>query len=135
MRSETLNIAGHDFHVVVAGDPTKPAILMLHGFPEYSGAFSELIAELQDEFFCIAPDQRGYGQSWRPAEVEHYAASKLVGDMRAVLEHYSPDAPVAAVLGHDWGAAVAYGLAFRLPTACKSLLSPMACTRSRSNAH
>ncbi len=122
MRSDTLKIAGHDFHVVVAGDPSKPALLMLHGFPEYSGAFAELIAQLEEEYFCIAPDQRGYGQSWRPAEVDHYAASKLVGDALAVLDHYSPGAPVAAVLGHDWGAAVAYGLAFRHPDRLQKLI-------------
>ncbi|MBO9479684.1 alpha/beta hydrolase [Shimia sp. R11_0] len=115
MRSETLIIAGHDFHVVVAGDPAKPAILMLHGFPEYSGAFFDLIPHLQDDFFCIAPDQRGYGQSWRPAEVADYVPSKLIADAAAVLNHFSPAKPIAAVLGHDWGAAVAYGLAFRHP--------------------
>ena len=122
MRSETLKIAGHDFHVAVAGDPSKPAILMLHGFPEYSGAFAELIAQLEAEYFCIAPDQRGYGQSWRPTGVKHYVASKLVGDALAILDHYSPDIPVAAVLGHDWGAAVAYGLAFRHPERLQNLI-------------
>lgn len=115
MRSETLKFSGHDFHVVVAGDPTKPAILMLHGFPEYSGAFFDLIPHLEQDFFCIAPDQRGYGQSWRPAEVADYAPAKLIADAAAILRHYSPDHPIAAVLGHDWGAAVAYGLAFRHP--------------------
>ncbi len=122
MRSDTLNIAGHDFHVCVAGDPSKPPILMLHGFPEYSGAFAKLMVQLEDDYFCIAPDQRGYGQSWRPAEVDHYAASKLVGDAGAILDHYNPNAPVVAVLGHDWGAAVAYGLAFRQPDRLQNLI-------------
>lgn len=122
VRSETLDIAGHSFHVEVAGDPSKPVILMLHGFPEFSGAFDGLIKHLEDDYLCIAPDQRGYGLSWRPAEVEHYKASKLVGDALAILNHFSPNAPVAAVLGHDWGAAVAYGLAFRHPDRLQNLI-------------
>ena len=122
MRSETLSIACHDFHVVVGGDPAKPAILMLHGFPEYSGAFFDLIPQLQEDFFCIAPDQRGYGQSWRPSDVADYAPAMLIRDAAAILRHFSPDGPVKAVLGHDWGAAVAYGLAFRHPDLFERLI-------------
>ncbi len=97
----------------VAGDPQAPVLLCLHGFPEYSGAFDDLIPHLEEHFFLVAPDQRGYGQSWRPAEVEHYAPAALVADAAAILKHYCSDRPAAAVLGHDWGAAIAYGLAFR----------------------
>ncbi len=122
MRSETLKISGHNFHVVVAGDPTKPAILMLHGFPEYSGAFFDLIPHLENDFFCIAPDQRGYGQSWCPSEVSEYAPARLISDAAAILRHFSPDTPVTAVLGHDWGAAIAYGLAFRHPELLQNLI-------------
>lgn len=99
----------------VAGDPQAPMILCLHGFPEYSAAFDALIPHLSDRYFLVAPDQRGYGQSWRPAEVGHYSPAALVADAAGVLRHFSPDKPAAAVLGHDWGAAVAYGLAFRHP--------------------
>ncbi len=108
--------------MAVAGDPSNPAILMLHGFPEYSGAYADLISYLEADYFCIAPDQRGYGQSWRPKEVEHYSAAKLVADAAAVLDHYSPNSPIAAVLGHDWGAAVSYGLAFRHPDRFQTLI-------------
>ena len=97
-------------------------VLCLHGFPEYSGAFEELMPLLAEQFFVVAPDQRGYGQSWRPAEVEHYTAAKLVSDAAAILRHFSPTTPIAAVLGHDWGAAVAYGLAFRHPDLFKNLI-------------
>ncbi|MFY0620006.1 alpha/beta fold hydrolase [Shimia sp.] len=110
MRSETLSISGHDFHVVVAGDPDKPAILMLHGFPEYSGAFFDLIPHLERDFFCIAPDQRGYGQSWSPSDFSDYKLGKLASDAASIVEHYG-SGRVAAVLGHDWGASVAYHLA------------------------
>ncbi len=113
MRDEILKIDGHAFHIRVAGTPGQPVILFLHGFPEYCGAFDDLLPLLAQDYLCVAPDQRGFGDSWRPAEVTEYALPKLVADMAAVLGHYAPKAPVAAVFGHDWGAAVAYGLAFR----------------------
>lgn len=92
------------------GDPALPRLLMLHGFPEYSGAWTELAEHLQTHFFCIAPDQRGYGRTGGPDDVADYATGALVKDMAAVIG----DGPVT-VLGHDWGAAVAYGLAMWEP--------------------
>lgn len=113
MRRETLNIAGYRFTTLVTGDPKKPLLLFLHGFPEYSGAFEDLLPHLAKDYFCVAPDQRGFGGSWKPADVADYAMPALLSDAVAVLRHYTPDRPAAAVIGHDWGAAVAYGLAFR----------------------
>lgn len=112
MRSTFVNINGHRFHVALAGDPQKPAILMLHGFPEYCGAFFDLIPHLQEQLFCIVPDQRGYGQSWRPTDVDAFRLGKLVSDAAALVDQLA-GGRVAAVLGHDWGASVAYGLAAR----------------------
>lgn len=120
--SQVISLNGHAYHIRVAGDPQAPMILCLHGFPEYAGAFDDLIPHLADHFFLVAPDQRGYGQSWRPTEVDHFAPAALVADAAAILRHYSPDTPIAAVLGHDWGAAVAYGLAFRHPELFEHLI-------------
>ena len=105
---ETLN--GQPFYVRRCGDPALPHLLLLHGFPEYGGAWDELSALLAPHFHCIAPDQRGYGRSWAPGDVSAYATSELVGDMVALIG----DRPLT-VLGHDWGAAVAYGLAMFRP--------------------
>ena len=88
------------------GDPSLPRLLMLHGFPEYSGAWEGLAQRLRHRFHCIAPDQRGYGQTGGPDDVAAYATSALVKDMAALIG----EGPVT-ILGHDWGAAVAYGLA------------------------
>ena len=110
MRSETVTLNGQPFFLRRWGDPARPRLLMLHGFPEYGGAWEELAELLSHWFCCIAPDQRGYGQSWAPDDVGAYATSALVGDMVALIG----DGPVT-VLGHDWGAAVAYGLAMFRP--------------------
>ena len=110
VRTETVELNGQPFFIRHWGDENLPKLLMLHGFPEYGGAWAQLAPLLADRFHCIAPDQRGYGQSWAPQDVSEYALSKLVGDMVALIG----EDPVI-VLGHDWGAAVAYGLAMFRP--------------------
>ncbi len=88
-------------------------MLFLHGFPEYSGAWDEVLPRLADDWFCVAPDQRGYGSSWRPAGPEHYAMRALVSDAAGLIDRLGGTA--SAVVGHDWGASVAYALAMRHP--------------------
>ena len=95
------------------GDPKAPVLLMLHGFPEYGGAWSTLAPHLADEFHCIAPDQRGYGQTGGPDDVAAYATGNLTRDMADLIAGL--DQGPVTVLGHDWGAAVAYNLAMRKP--------------------
>ena len=92
------------------GDPALPRLLMLHGFPEYSGAWNDLAPLLSHQFHCIAPDQRGYGQTGGPDDISAYTTSALIADMAQVIG----DGPVT-VLGHDWGSAVAYGLSMFRP--------------------
>ncbi|MEX0316997.1 MAG: alpha/beta fold hydrolase [Ruegeria sp.] len=112
MITGTATLNGHDFFLRRWGDPALPPLLMLHGFPEYGGAWSDLAPHLAHRFHCVAPDQRGYGQSWAPEGVRNYTASELVRDMATLIGQL--DAPLT-VLGHDWGAAVAYGLAMFQP--------------------
>lgn len=121
MRTETLMISGQRFNMLVAGEAGKPLMLFLHGFPEYSGAYEDLMPHLAEDFLCVAPDQRGFGGSWKPQDVKDYVLSALLSDAAAVIAHYSPDAP-AIVVGHDWGSAVAYGLAFRFPKLVSHLI-------------
>ncbi len=117
MREETIELEGRPFLVRHWGDESLPKLLMLHGFPEYGGAFAGLAERLSHRFHCIAPDQRGYGRSWAPDEISAYATSALVGDMAALIG----EKPLT-VLGHDWGAAVAYGLAMFRPELVERLI-------------
>lgn len=119
MTSEFTRIGGQPFHLRRWGDPGLPKLLLLHGFPEYSGAWDGLARRLSDRFHCIAPDQRGYGQSWAPDAVEDYRVGLLVQDMAALIEQEG--APIH-VMGHDWGAAVAYGLAILRPDLVRRLI-------------
>ncbi|GAB4272752.1 MAG: alpha/beta hydrolase [Pararhodobacter sp.] len=104
-------LAGQRFFVHRCGAPDAPPLLMLHGFPEYGGAWEEVAAHLTG-WRCLAPDQRGFGQSWAPAEVAAYDLRALVADMAALIEAEGGPMPV---IGHDWGAVVAYGLAMWRP--------------------
>ncbi|MEO1613492.1 MAG: alpha/beta hydrolase [Pseudomonadota bacterium] len=92
----------------------------MHGFPEYSGAWEEMLERLSDDYLCIAPDQRGYGRSDKPEGVAAYATGKLAADAAAILSHYAPRA--RAVIGHDWGASVAYALAISRPDLMERLI-------------
>lgn len=118
IRQETVSLGGHDFHLRRSASRhapgetgERPRLLLLHGFPEYSGGWEELMTALPDHE-CIAPDQRGYGQSWAPAGVSNYRGGLLAGDMARLIETIG--GPMV-VVGHDWGAAVAYALAIRRP--------------------
>lgn len=116
-RTETLDLNGQPFFVRHWGDESLPRLLLLHGFPEYGGAWADLAPLLAHRYHCIAPDQRGYGRSWAPPEVSAYSGTKLVSDMAALIG----DGPIT-VLGHDWGAAVAYGLAMFRPELVERLI-------------
>jgi pimeloyl-ACP methyl ester carboxylesterase len=115
--TETTELDGAPFFVRHWGQPDAPKLLMLHGFPEYSGAWADLAPLLAQRFHCIAPDQRGYGGSWRPADPALYKAALLVADLAALIG----DGPVH-VLGHDWGASVAYALAISRPELVSKLV-------------
>lgn len=107
-------------HALAWGEEDRPLLLLLHGFPEHSGAWEEVASRLADRWFCVAPDQRGYGRSPRPRGAEHYAMRALVADAMAAIRRFGGGR--AAVVGHDWGAAVAYAVAVRAPEAVSALV-------------
>ncbi len=120
MTPETVTLPAGDFEVLVEGPRDAPLLLMLHGFPEHAGAWAPIARRLSDRFLCVAPNQRGYGRSPRPEAVEAYRISRLVGDALGVLDHFGGRA--RAVIGHDWGASVAYALAISAPERMEALV-------------
>ena len=102
---------GVNLNVALAGDPAKPAVILLHGFPESHRTWREIVPRLQDRFFLVMPDQRGFAGSDLPQEVGAYKTDGLIEDVFALaealeLEHF-------ALVGHDWGGAIAWGAALR----------------------
>ena len=114
MRHETRHLNGIDLHVRATGDAQAPLILFLHGFPEYSGAWDEVLPAFAGAFHAVAPDQRGYARSSKPEGLEAYRVKQLVRDVLGLGEHFSPDRPFVLV-AHDWGASVAYATAIAAP--------------------
>ena len=105
----------------VAGGPADgDVVLLLHGFPQTSWSWRGVWPGLVDAgFHVVAPDQRGYSPDARPVGIEHYAMTHLVADAVAVLD--SVGAQTAHVVGHDWGAAIAWQLAGRHPDRVRTL--------------
>ncbi len=98
--------------VLEAGD--GPLVLLLHGFPELSISWRAQVEALAAAgFHAVAPDMRGYGGTDGPAEREAYSILHLVGDMVDLVRTLGEDRCV--VVGHDWGAAVAWHCALMRP--------------------
>ena len=114
MRRETVEVNGVRLHLRAAGDAGAPLVLFLHGFPEYSGAWDDVLPAFANRFHAVAPDQRGYGLSSKPEGLEAYRVKALVRDVLALGDHLSPGRPFVLV-GHDWGASVAYATAIAAP--------------------
>ena len=102
---------GVTLNVALAGDRSNPAVIMLHGFPESHRTWREVAPRLQDEFFLVMPDQRGFGGSDRPQKVEAYKTDALIDDIFALAEALGIER--FALVGHDWGGAIAWGAALR----------------------
>jgi pimeloyl-ACP methyl ester carboxylesterase len=90
-----------------AGD--APALIFLHGFPESHRTWRHQIAHLSGRFRCIAPDQRGYRGSSKPQDVASYTPDKLIGDVFLLADALG--VKDFTVIGHDWGGAIAWGVA------------------------
>ncbi len=101
-------------HVMVAGPADGPLVLLLHGFPEFWYGWRHQIQPLAEAGFrVLAPDQRGYNRSDKPPRVQDYAVDVLVRDVIGLIDWAERD--TAAVVGHDWGAMVAWWTALQYP--------------------
>lgn len=111
MRADTIDANGLTFETYTWGARTNPLVLMLHGFPEHALAWRAVAEALSVSYFVVAPNQRGYGRSSKPAGVESYRVQHLAKDMLALADVVAPGRRFHLV-AHDWGASVAYMMAF-----------------------
>ncbi|KAK6727774.1 hypothetical protein RB195_005449 [Necator americanus] len=107
-------------HYVQTGDDDKPLLLMLHGFPEFWYSWRFQLKYFADRYRCIALDQRGYNLSDRPPNTEDYCIDLLVNDVREVVEKLGYKK--CFLMGHDWGAAIAWRVALTYPELIEKLL-------------
>jgi epoxide hydrolase 4 len=101
---------GLNFYAAAAGPPDGPLVFLLHGFPEFSFGWRHQLAPLAAAGLrVVAPDQRGYGFSDKPAGLSAYKLETLAADIVAMASALGRDR--FSVVGHDWGGIVAWHLA------------------------
>jgi pimeloyl-ACP methyl ester carboxylesterase len=108
---ETNNIR---LNVIHNGPENGPLVILLHGFPEFSYAWKQQIPFLVSNGYRVwAPDQRGYNISDKPKGVSSYATNELADDVIGLIN--AADRKQAFLVGHDWGAAIAWRVAAKYP--------------------
>ncbi len=112
VKQRTLEANGLRFNLAEAGD--GPPVLLLHGFPDCWRLWRHQLPALAEAGHrVVAPDLRGFGETERPDDVGAYRMRALVGDVVGLLDGLGVDR--AAVVGHDWGGAVAWAVAMFAP--------------------
>jgi pimeloyl-ACP methyl ester carboxylesterase len=109
-----IDVGDVTLHVALAGD-SGPLVVLLHGFPEFWWSWRYQITALaQAGFRVAAPDLRGYNRSEQPPDVADYSLSHLTADVDGLIRALGESK--AHVVGHDWGAVVAWEFAMRYPS-------------------
>ena len=103
--------SGITMNVALAGPEDAPPVILLHGFPESHRTWAKVAPLLTDRFRLIMPDLRGFGDSDRPQDVAAYSTDTLIADVFALADALGVDR--FALVGHDWGGAVAWAAALR----------------------
>jgi pimeloyl-ACP methyl ester carboxylesterase len=100
-------IQANGIHLHIAEQGEGPLVLMCHGFPEGWYSWRQQIVPLAKAgFHVVAPDMRGYGKSDWPEAIDQYTILHLIGDLVGLLD--ALETPNAVIVGHDWGATVAW---------------------------
>ena len=100
---------GVELDVVDMGPRDAPVLIFLHGFPESHRTWRYQLPHFAARFRCIAPDQRGYRGSSKPQDAESYTPDKLISDIFALADALGVGE--FTIVGHDWGGAIAWGVA------------------------
>lgn len=115
-------VNGVELAVHEAGDPTNPAVVLCHGFPDLAHCWRHQMAPLAAAgFHVIAPDQRGYGHSSAPDNIAAYSLDNLSGDLLGLLDHFGH--ADAVFVGHDWGAMLTWDTARIAPERVRAVVA------------
>ncbi len=107
------------FKCRVAGDPSGEPVILLHGWPETSHMWVQLMERLSAEgYYCIAPDQRGFSPQARPTDVKDYDIKLLASDVVGLADAFG--IKNFQLIGHDWGSAIGWAVVGLYPERVKS---------------
>jgi hypothetical protein len=125
MSATLKTIQANNIHMRYAECGSGPLVLFCHGWPESWYSWRHQLAAVSAAGFrCVAPDMRGYGGTQAPEPIEHYSLLHLVGDMAELVKALGESR--AVIVGHDWGAPVAWHAALWRP------ISSPRCAHERS---
>src|SRR5436190_11888262 len=115
-------IETNGIHLNIAEKGSGPLVLLCHGFPESWYSWRHQIDALAAAgFHAVAPDMRGYGGSDAPEAIDQYTLFHLVGDLVGLLD--ALEAPSAVIVGHDWGASIAWQAARLRPDRFRAVVA------------
>ncbi len=102
-------VNGMVFRCRVAGNPAHESVLLLHGWPETSHMWVQMMEKLSAAgYYCVAPDQRGFSPNARPTKVKDYAIKLLVEDVVGLADAFGMKK--FHLIGHDWGSAIGWAV-------------------------
>lgn len=113
------SVNGIRLHYAEAGGASD-LVILLHGFPEFWYSWRKQLEALSGGFHAVAPDLRGYNLSDKPSRVADYKIDKIVADVIGLIDHFG--ANQATIVGHDWGAGVAWAVAQKHPERVSKLV-------------
>lgn len=115
-------VNGINMHVAQKGQ--GPVILFIHGFPQLWYTWRHQITALASlGYHAVAPDLRGYGDTDAPPGAANYSCFHVVGDLIALLDAVAPEQDKVFVVGHDWGAIIAWYLCLFRPDRVRALVN------------
>ncbi|MGB1242231.1 MAG: alpha/beta fold hydrolase [Chitinophagales bacterium] len=109
-----------DFNIRIYGDEDNPPLILLHGWPQTSYCWHAMATHLKDEFYIIAPDLRGMGDSNRSLDLKLYEKDEMAKDIFSIADELGIDQFFLA--GHDWGGAIVQEMAFLQPNRIQKLI-------------
>lgn len=126
-------IAANGINIHIAEQGKGPLVLLLHGFPELWYSWRHQLPALAAAgFHAVAPDVRGYGRTDAPEPLESYSMRHMTADAVGILD--ALDAEQAVVVGHDWGAPIAWHCALMYPERFRTVVALSVPFQPRSDA-
>lgn len=104
--SKFVTVNGVKLHYVENGDPSKPLMLFIHGYPEFWFSWRHQLKEFSKDYWVVAVDMRGYGDSDKPKQLEAYEITQLIRDVRELVT--SLGRKKFTLVAHDWGAVIGW---------------------------
>ncbi|XP_076894062.1 epoxide hydrolase 1-like [Bidens hawaiensis] len=129
IQHNNIKVNGLNMHVAEIGE--GPAVLFLHGFPELWYTWRHQMLFISSKGYrAIAPDLRGFGDTEAPPSTTSYTAHHIVGDLVSLLDHFGLDK--VYLVGHDWGAIIAWYMCLFRPDRIKALVNMSVVYRPRN---